>query len=139
MSICFLLAGAFSYLDNRQETEVVSLSEDKYAPIAYLRIKTARLGDKERDVGFEVATPALLEAEYSELHSTVEDAVASGYAGTKTAPSLSVAEEETRMKRIGPWIALSNVVAKDLAADASLEEEVTACFHRLQGTARRDI
>ena len=51
-------------MSDRQETEVVSLSEDKYAPVAYLRIKGAQLENKEHSVDFDVAVPPLLEPEY---------------------------------------------------------------------------
>lgn len=122
-----------SYRDGREETEIVSLSEDKYAPVAYLRIKRARLEDKERCTDYTIATPELLEPKYSELHSAVEGAIASQHVGSLTVPSL-VFEDHARTTRKGPWLALSNIVAKDLPANASLEEEVAACFHRLQGT-----
>ncbi|VDC06283.1 unnamed protein product [Peniophora sp. CBMAI 1063] len=114
-----------------QETEIVSLSEDKYAPVAYLRIKKARLEDKEHVDEFEVARPALLEPEYLELCSIVEEGAASERAVPKAAFSLLDATQH-HTKRIGPWLALSDVVAGDLSHEDSLEEEVRACFHRLQ-------
>ena len=121
-------------MSDRQETEVVSLSEDKYAPVAYLRIKSAQLENKEHSVDFNVAVPPLLEPEYIELCSSIEGAVVPTLAGDPAIPSQTFAEA-AHTKRNGPWLALSNVVAEDLSADASLEDEVAACFHRLQGNA----
>ncbi|KZV71365.1 hypothetical protein PENSPDRAFT_684603 [Peniophora sp. CONT] len=115
-----------------QETEIVSLSEDKYAPVAYLRIKGARLEDKEHGDNFEVTIPALFEPEYSDLRAMVEEALTLKLTRpSQPQPSISLLDE-IRTKQIGPWVALSNVVAKDLPLDASLEEEVATCFHRLR-------
>ncbi|KAH7887634.1 hypothetical protein F5I97DRAFT_862930 [Phlebopus sp. FC_14] len=121
------------------EKETVVVDDNDVAPVAYLRIKKARLVNKDVSTeNLNVIVPPLLEAPFDyarrELvqlvgaHNdvpslTVSEFVPSSHPPADLGPSVRV---------IGPWIAVGNVHLASDTVTRPIGEAVTRCFEILQ-------
>ncbi|KAJ7929912.1 hypothetical protein B0H13DRAFT_2228328 [Mycena leptocephala] len=122
------------------EVETVIHSDSDFATVAYLRIKNAVLHRKSN------ATPAVFHVPTSlgERFAPVRDHIATlevqeeppspmKYARSVPNQPSHVADNNTQSKKIGSWIAISNVYSNmDGESGRSIEEEVKQCFAVLQ-------
>jgi diphthine-ammonia ligase len=122
--------------------ETVIHSDSDFATVAYLRIKSAVLHRKSN------ATPAVFHVPTSlgERFAPVRDHIATlevqeeppspmKYARSVPNQPSHVADNNTQSKKIGSWIAISNVYSNmDGESGRSIEEEVKQCFAVLQGS-----
>ncbi|KAI0036809.1 hypothetical protein K488DRAFT_40407 [Vararia minispora EC-137] len=118
------------------ETERVVLADDKFATVAYLRIKNATLEAKDTPTTFDVPVPPLLSPSYEALVGYVRGACvdASPGAATQVVPTFSpnpVTGPTTR--RMDKWVAFGNITSPIGPGEkVSLEDEVRSCFEILR-------
>jgi diphthine-ammonia ligase len=119
------------------ETESVVLSDDRFATVAYLRIKKAILEEKEAPTEINVAIPPLLSPTYAKLAEDVERICERSDSGAteKPLPSFFALQPNgITTHRTGKWVAFGNLTAAEsLGAQAVLEDEVLSCFRALHG------
>lgn len=122
----------------RQETETVIHSASDFAPVAYMRVKRARLVDKE-PVFFEpILPPSLLAEEFENLHLRLSD-VTKDVTGhnqvLETSQKGDLAQYDSikpSSTRTGSWVSVSNVqVDPNLSEEKSIEKETVDCFQIL--------
>jgi len=119
------------------ETEPMILSDDKFATVAYLRIKAAKLDDKPITAEFGVPTPPLLTPTYEAIAAKIHTALSTNL--TLSIPEVrpeapASTSAGPTIRRVGRWLAVGNVLAP--AQDGnnlSLEQEVLKCFKILEG------
>ncbi|KAF8195745.1 hypothetical protein K438DRAFT_1918923 [Mycena galopus ATCC 62051] len=120
------------------EVETVIHSDSDFATVAYLRIKNATLQAK-----FIVEPPILHVPEVlDDKFVPVRDRIASlgvqespeKHTGAQSnQPSSHIAGNNTRSRKLGSWVAVSNVQSNmDVESSQSIEEEVAQCFAILQ-------
>lgn len=112
--------------------ETVIHSDNDFATVAYLRIKKAHLESKTAyPTSPPLAIPPLLDEEFQSIYDSLPEA-------EKSSSSIPVSLDNpfpdfpTATNRNGKWVAVTNVQVQ-CSADESIEDEVTKCFHALQG------
>lgn len=115
--------------------ETVIHSDNDFATVAYLRIKSATLEPKS-SVGINPQIPPLLEDEYDSIRIAVEES--QDMHGPvvdipKYSPESSVLYWPPSTKLLGPWVAITNVHRRLVGGEISIEDEVRECFCQLQG------
>ena len=106
--------------------------------MAYLRIKSASLEDKE-EAPDEPTVPPLLDEPYEELRDIVAnciDAQQTEYHARNYNPEDATYFFAPSSRKVGDWVIVSSV-HRNLSTQtqsASIEEEVTECFHILRGS-----
>ncbi|KAJ8086782.1 hypothetical protein PM082_005607 [Marasmius tenuissimus] len=114
-----------------REVENVIHSDNDFATVAFLRVKDAYLESKSEATPVSISIPPLLEEE----NAAVRDSVLAHH-GEQTRSKLAVdppsePEVRTLQRRIGQWIALSNIQATT-SESTTLEDEVLHCFELLK-------
>lgn len=123
------------------ETEKVIHSDNDFASVAFLRVKSAELVPKPSIPHAVALVPPILEEEFIGLKSAVlasqndpsiED-LSNMLGGTHIFYHPAVHLATTR--RRGPWVVVSNVQAAASLNenDITIEEEVSQCFCKLAG------
>ncbi|KAF9569327.1 hypothetical protein CPC08DRAFT_653266 [Agrocybe pediades] len=112
------------------ETETVIHSDSDFATVAFLRVKKARLVDKEVDPRHG-RVPPLLEDRFEEVRVAVETSQSQS-TSLRVTPSTEERwpGNRSRSLRKGPWLVISDVRAT-IPRDRSsftLEDEVMECF-----------
>ncbi|KAI0638098.1 hypothetical protein C8Q77DRAFT_1153777 [Trametes polyzona] len=118
---------------NLEEVETVIHSDNDFATVAYMRIKKATLQRKPGSVSYELTVPPLLAVPFSALPSLMPPSPATSSA-TRLAPIRDQPVRDTRHRRLGTWVAVSNI-QRDLSEgdlEVSLEDEVRECFDKLK-------
>lgn len=117
---------------SRDETEVVIHSDNDFATVAYLRIKSATLVPKLES--FDPATvriPPLLKGDsgesmsLDEKSSVLDTSLSQSSEGSSYHPASSI-------KR-GNWAAVANIQTVLDTRDLSISDEVSSCFELLRG------
>jgi diphthine-ammonia ligase len=119
----------------RNDVETVIHSDNDFATVAYLRIKSASLEPKQQILPIDVHAPPLID----EDHQVIEDAVLQFQ---KDRPNNGIRAQESLIRgfdvltetcghQLQGWIAVTNVQVghKD---NRSLEDEVRGCFDLLE-------
>ncbi|KLO15862.1 hypothetical protein SCHPADRAFT_920076 [Schizopora paradoxa] len=121
-----------------QETETVIHSASDFAPVAYMRVKLARLVDKEPAPYEPITPPNILVEEFDDLHLRLSNGikgVAVRTEGSEISRNVDLSKHDTvrpSSTQTGSWVSISNVqVDPDLFKDKSIEEETIACFQIL--------
>ncbi|KAL0067559.1 hypothetical protein AAF712_005274 [Marasmius tenuissimus] len=114
-----------------REVENVIHSDNDFATVAFLRVKDAYLESKSGATPVSISIPPLLEEE----NAAVRDSVLAHHR-EQTRSKLAVdppsePEVRTLQRRIGQWIALSNIQATT-SESTTLEDEVLHCFELLK-------
>ncbi|KAL1661479.1 hypothetical protein GGF50DRAFT_129469 [Schizophyllum commune] len=122
---------------NLENVETVIHSDNDFATVAYLRIKSATLEPKpESSAHFEVAIPPLLDEDATDVREAVEKSQ-SVDVPRPDGDSLSIESPGTLPKDISvreaeDWVAIGNIQHPSPDASLSLEDEMTACFELLK-------
>ena len=104
--------------------------------MAYLRIKKASLVAKQIPTDFQVTVPPILSEIFASLHDVISNNPlphpADISASTECTVPIAV---PVAMKRIGNWVAISNVQREvgEQFGEISIEDEVRECFEKLRG------
>ena len=100
--------------------------------MAYLRVKKAHLESKiAPPISLPLAIPPLLDEEFQSICDSIPEE-------EKSSSSIPIPLDNpfpdfpAATNRNGKWIAVTNVQVQ-CSADESIEDEVTKCFHVLQG------
>ncbi|KAM5540426.1 hypothetical protein V8D89_005884 [Ganoderma adspersum] len=125
----------FKYRINLDEVETVVHSDNDFATVAYLRIKSASLVAKENLAESQVAIPSTLSETFSSLRDLImglplRQPVDATMSTEHTVPiAVHVAQ-----KRVGNWIAVTNVQREvaEQVREISVEDEVRECFEKLE-------
>jgi diphthine-ammonia ligase len=116
-------------------------SDNDFAPVAFLRIKSAELKSKETlNRTVDVPVPPLLEEDFQVVRDiiTLSQKSASVDKALKQVGQTQAAEpinNTVQTQKIGSWISVANIERKlqNPIADVSVEFEVTECFLALKG------
>lgn len=112
-------------------------SDNDFATVAYLRIKSATLQDKEK-VEPAPTVPSLLEEEYEEIQNRVQKRSDSEQHTISPSPPYAPADAvfffPSSASRRESWIAITATRTRRFDEEISLEDEVHECFRVLQGT-----
>ncbi|KAJ8523424.1 hypothetical protein ONZ45_g134 [Pleurotus djamor] len=119
-----------------EETETVIHSDNDFATVAYLRIKRARLDEKDRDNNFDLEIPPVLQnksqsvAEALRQYDQVQSQDPAPSLLSQPTSSIPVAASHS----VNSWVSISNIQVTDwpVASEFSVEDEVKACFGLLQ-------
>ncbi|KAH7930747.1 hypothetical protein BV22DRAFT_1078565 [Leucogyrophana mollusca] len=124
------------------ETEVVVHSENDFAPVAFLRLKSVSLERKSDGITMDARIPPLLEDRTTQLHDSVCASISqSEYTPVgHHASAFSPIAPQTGTSSIvrGSWVSVANV-HRDLSDDTAgltIEDEVRSCFLQLQDRLR---
>ncbi len=117
--------------------ETVVHSDNDFATVAYLRVKKASLQPKTSEA-LHVTIPPVLAEPFSIVRDVVSNHLSPRRDGGRDAPEplKSPLCRRAESRKIGPWVAVSNV-QRDLGEhprDLPIEDEVRECFETLQGT-----
>ncbi|KAF8076527.1 hypothetical protein FPV67DRAFT_1664788 [Lyophyllum atratum] len=121
------------------EVETVIHSDNDFATVAYLRIKSAVLEAKPPSETFDLQIPPLLEDEFISM----QDAVATSQEGSSRTLDRDTAEtvhsdglsiKVADSKKLDAWVSVSNIERSvpNPIEEISIEDEVTECFQLLQ-------
>ncbi|KAJ3812160.1 hypothetical protein F5876DRAFT_87885 [Lentinula aff. lateritia] len=114
------------------DVETVIHSDNDFATVAYLRIKNARLEPKpSSDAHVQLTVPPLLDEDFEVVRSSITEVEPHSidvHLSESVPHSLNFT---TATKSNGKWVAVTNVEF-ECSADASIEDEITQCFHLLQ-------
>ncbi|KAF8205097.1 hypothetical protein BJ912DRAFT_940247 [Pholiota molesta] len=117
------------------ETETVIHSDNDFATVAFLRIKSAELEIKSTTAG-SAATPPLLDEEHETIRNSISTLEKNSERGSRIV-SLSALDfhwpnmKLSSSRRKGPWVAISNIQITTPETPITIEEEVSQCFHIL--------
>lgn len=123
----------------RIDTETVVHSDNDFATVAYLRIRNAILIPKAEMRSVEPQIPPLLEIDFREVSDRVSQSLRSGRKlvrqGVHDANLERNVKFEAISRRVGRWVAVSNVQCNNVSGtqELSLEDEVKVCFENLKG------
>lgn len=120
----------------RVDTETVIHSDSDFATVAYLRIKSAALEEKE-EILVDPPVPPLLEEKYDALREIVEQSLRSTQHNVSSPPydlKAAIMHYPATSKEVGPWVVIS-AVHGDIQRDSpvSVEDEVRQCFRGIEG------
>jgi diphthine-ammonia ligase len=113
-------------------------SDNDFASVAYLRIKSATLEDKEES-SVNPTVPPVLEEPYEKIRETIQKYIQTNQMSVKRqaySPQDAVVHFATSSRKLGGWTVISSV-HRNLARQmppASVEDEVTECFGILGGS-----
>ncbi|KAI1795151.1 hypothetical protein LXA43DRAFT_1110751 [Ganoderma leucocontextum] len=127
----------FKYRINLDEVETVVHSDNDFATVAYLRIKTASLVAKENPIESQVTVPPILSETFSCLRDVISGIPLSQpvvHARTSAERTVPIAAPVAPSKRVGNWIAVTNVQREvgEQVGEISVEDEVRECFETLR-------
>ena len=112
-------------------------SDNDFATVAYLRVKSGRLEEKEQTRPIDPSIPPLLDETFEEVQTALEQSLISS--STPAAPPEYAIGEAllyfpTSSKSIGPWVAVTDVRKGPSSSESlSIEDEVIHCFQNLKG------
>ncbi|KAI0732994.1 hypothetical protein C8Q72DRAFT_958352 [Fomitopsis betulina] len=117
------------------EVETVIHSDNDFATVAYLRIKNAVLEQKNQVLEARPAVPPMLSEDFVAVRDIVartnEETDYRGSDPSRTVRHLSRVAESGGVRKVGNWVAATNITAKGNISLA-LEDEVRDCFEQLQ-------
>jgi diphthine-ammonia ligase len=119
-----------------EQLDTVIHSESDFAPVAYLRIKEARLEDKDL-AEYELAVPPLLDNEFASLQIIIQQAQDSKDDVVVPEPFNGVPVEkrsalDTTSSIDHPWVSICHIQAPGPLEDLPFEVEVERCFHTMK-------
>ncbi|KAL1755302.1 hypothetical protein FB107DRAFT_275021 [Schizophyllum commune] len=122
---------------NLENVETVIHSDNDFATVAYLRIKSATLETKpESSAHFEVAIPPLLDEDVTDVREAVEKShsvdVPRPDGDFLSLESPGTLPKDISVREAENWVAIGNIQHTSPDADLSLEDEMTACFELLK-------
>ena len=128
-------------MTHRTETETIIHSDNDFATVAYLRIKSATLQEKDATPA-ELTIPSQIEERFDELRCDVERSQQSNQLEDAPAPYEPkdyTLYFPTTSRKFGQWLVVYNVhsLAQN-EANVPIEEEVLKCFQNLGGTLSYD-
>ncbi|KAJ3854230.1 hypothetical protein EV368DRAFT_73005 [Lentinula lateritia] len=114
------------------DVETVIHSDNDFATVAYLRIKNARLEPKpSSDAHVQLTVPPLLDEDFEVVRSSITEVEPHSIDVHLSESVPHSLDFTTATKSNGKWVAVTNVEF-ECSADASIEDEITQCFHLLQ-------
>jgi diphthine-ammonia ligase len=133
----FMFFGISSLVANSTEVENVIHSDNDFATVAFLRIKSAELVPKAPSKLPDIPVPPLLEENFSGVEGTIaqfQGSLSAGDAVQQTEVVEPIGMDD-RTQKIDNWVSVANIERKlgDPVVDISLEDEVTECFTILKG------
>ncbi|KAI0353573.1 hypothetical protein OH77DRAFT_1458188 [Trametes cingulata] len=124
----------FKYRINLEEVETVVHSDNDFATVAYLRIKSATLQPKPEAQHNEVVIPPLLTEPFSLIKESMPSWTPSARSSDPLSSTTRSGSPTIRHRRIGRWVAVANVEhePQDQTEELSLEDELRECFEKLR-------
>ncbi|KAI5893422.1 uncharacterized protein SCHCODRAFT_02498721 [Schizophyllum commune H4-8] len=122
-----------------EHVETVIHSDNDFATVAYLRIKSATLEPKLGTISdCEVAVPRLLDEDMGDVREAVEKSQSVVIPRTD-GQSLSVEgpvtlPKDISIREVGDWVAIGSIQHPSSGESLSIEDEVAACFESLRGS-----
>ncbi|GAV98952.1 meiotically up-regulated 71 protein [Lentinula edodes] len=114
------------------DVETVIHSDNDFATVAYLRIKNARLEPKPTsDAHAQLTVPPILDEDFEAVRTSITEVEPHSFAVHLSESVPHSLDFTTATKSNGKWVAVTNVQI-ECSADASIEDEITQCFHLLQ-------
>ncbi|KAJ3882965.1 hypothetical protein F5051DRAFT_392889 [Lentinula edodes] len=114
------------------DVETVIHSDNDFATVAYLRIKNARLEPKSTsDAHAQLTVPPILDEDFEAVRTSITEVEPHSFVVHLSESVPHSLDFTTATKSNGKWVAVTNVQI-ECSADASIEDEITQCFHFLQ-------
>lgn len=118
-------------------------SDSDFAPVAYLKVKSACLEPKTPFLGIRtpVSAPDLFNLSDLEVYNSIpSDLLPSPESKSslgQTSHKIHDLKSSPRFKKVGPWVAVGNIQADIRNSDAlSIEDETRECFGYLTSESR---
>ncbi|KAI0719642.1 hypothetical protein C8T65DRAFT_44647 [Cerioporus squamosus] len=120
---------------NLDAVETVVHSDNDFATVAYLRVKSASLQPKTSQA-IDVKIPPLIAAPFTVVRYVVANHTSPhrDITWNSPEPTKSSTSRRAESRKIGPWVAVTNVEREldEKPTDISIEDEVRECFDTLQ-------
>lgn len=129
----------YAKIPYRTDVETVIHSDNDFATVAYMRIKSAELEAKPESTT-QAHVPSILDADYEVVYDAAvepqQQEISTSFLPTAVPEVVAHVNENSGLKsrKRGNWIAISNIeTSKKGHRDMTIEEEVTECFSTLEG------